>query len=279
MTKFYFSLLLPTVILSTNLNAQNTVLFQQTKDSQGSMVSTTSTTSVKMYSADDFIVSSNSKINKITLEGAQLQGNLSTILGSVDVVILEAAELTGTPFNGNIVYQSMASLTGVTVTSTGGISKNFEIDLSNNNVQVESGKKYWLIFTANSNLSTSNTFTDWYWYPAPHNASTSISKKYYNGIWSANSAGLTFKIEGSNTLGTTEFMSNSELLLKNTLVEKELTIMMSDFAEAEIYDLSGKKILHSKQTTIAVNHLSSGNYLIVLQSKNGIRKSVKFIKK
>lgn len=153
--------LLLALIVSGTISAQSAVIFEQVKDTQGSLVPTTSTTTVKMYSAEDFMVSTNSKINKITLEGAQLQGNLSSILANTDIIILEAPSLTGTPFNGNIIYQAMASMNNVTVTGTG-ITKNFEINLASANVIVESGKKYWIVFTANSNLASSSTFTDWY---------------------------------------------------------------------------------------------------------------------
>ncbi len=132
--------ILLSLLISGTFSAQSTVLFQQFQDTQGSIVPTTSTTAVKMYSADDFTVNANSKINIITLEGAQLQGNLTSILNNIDLVILEAPDLTGTPFNGNIVYQTMGTMTGVSITGSG-ITKNFVLDLSAQNVQVESGKK------------------------------------------------------------------------------------------------------------------------------------------
>ena len=278
MTKLYLSLALAASLLSNPVSAQNSVLFEQVAETSGYMVPTMSTTNAKMYSADDFTVTSNSVITKITLEGMQMMGNLSSILTSVDVVILEAQDLTGTPFNGNIVFQSMNTMTGVTVTGTG-MDKNFEIDLSGGNIQVESGKKYWIVFTANSNLPSSSTVTDWYWYPSAHNSATSLSKSYYNGNWTTNAAGLTFKIEGTNALGTIEFSSTAKELLQSTVVQNQLTVIMKNYKFADIYDLSGRKVISSFNEKINVESLSPNTYIAVLVSNDGQQKSVKFIKR
>lgn len=278
MSKLYLSLALAVSLLSNTVSAQNSVLFEQVAETSGYMVPTMSTTNAKMYSADDFTVTSNSVITKITLEGMQMMGNLSSILTSVDVVILEAQDLTGTPFNGNIVFQSMNTMTGVTVTGTG-MDKNFEIDLSGGNIQVESGKKYWIVFTANSNLPSSSTVTDWYWYPSAHNSATSLSKSYYNGNWTTNAAGLTFRIEGTNALGTIEFSSTAKELLQSTVVQNQLTVIMKNYKFADIYDLSGRKVISSFNEKINVESLSPNTYIAVLVSNDGQQKSVKFIKR
>lgn len=260
------------------MNAQNSTVFEQLSELEGTMIAGSSALSRKVHIADDFILSKDTKISTITLVGSQIIQNLPSILLSTDFLIIEAETLTNDPVSENVIYQSLGNMDGIKLKSSG-YSQDFIIDLENKNIQLKANKKYWFVFSSYVNAPTPSNMTDWHNYPGYNSSGTSLAKRYTNGTWSALDTGLSFKIEGINSLGTVELFENKAALLASTLVQHTLEVRTPNYLSLAVYDFSGKLILTSEKVINNVSFLNSGNYLAVITLKNGQRQTVKFIKK
>lgn len=100
-----------------------------------------------------------------------------------------------------------------------------------------------------------------------------------NGAWNNLASGLTFKIEGTNALGTSESYTTKSLVFASTMVTQNLEVVSKDFKSLFIYDAVGRVILISEQAVNDVSALAAGTYLGVVVQKNGKKVTSKFIKK
>ncbi|SKB95678.1 Por secretion system C-terminal sorting domain-containing protein [Soonwooa buanensis] len=276
--KIYFSSIIGLCLGFSNLNAQDLTLFDQQQQSNGTAISGSSSVSRSIHIADDFILNDNSKLTKITLEGAQIYANLASILRSVDFYIVEGEILNTEPGSENVVYQSVDSLDGIILESSGMV-QDFMIDLSSKNVNLQANKKYWIIFSANINAPYPSNLTDWHNYPGVNTSGTSLARTYTNGAWSNLVSGLTFKIEGKNVLGTSELFSNKTSVFAETLVSHNLNIIAKDFESILVYDSTGRLAITSRKSIVEVSGLASGTYFGLITLKNGKKITSKFIKK
>lgn len=258
--------------------AQDVFLYNQLQEPDGSMVSASSSISRSIHLADDFSFSADSKINKVTFDGAQIANSLGSILLSADFYIVDGEALTSAPGTENVVYQSVGNLDGVTRLSNGYL-QNFEIDLSGKNINLQGNKKYWVIFSVNINAPYPSSVTDWHNFPGYNFAGTSLAKRYTNGAWGNLPTGLTFKIEGKTTLGTTETFTTKTNVFAATAVSQTLEVKLKDFKSLSVFDFSGKQLLTSEKTVNSISFLAPGIYLGVVTTENGKRISAKFIKK
>lgn len=275
--KLYFLILLSFVWTIQSLDAQNLTLFSQEQEAEGTAISGSSS-SRSIHIADDFILTSDAKLSKVTFFGAQIADNLSDILLSTDFFIVEADELTSAPGTEHVVYESVESMDGITVIPYG-YDRDFEIDLSEKEVYLDANKKYWVIFTANIDAPYPSNITDWHCYPGINTAETSLAQIYTNDAWSAADSGLTFSIEGENTLGVTEVFNSETTVLTSTVVTQLLEVKANNFKSLSVYNLAGKMILSSGKTITDVTALTPGTYLSVVTTLEGQNITTKFIKK
>lgn len=275
---FYFLSLLTILTSFQTLNAQNTTLFGQVKQPDGSMNSGSSAISRSIHIADDFSITEDAKINTITFEGAQIANNLPSILLSTNFYIVEGETLTGAPGTENVIYQSVGSKDGATLISNG-YAQDFVIDLTSKNINLQANKKYWVIFSANINAATLSNITDWHNYPGYNTVGTSLGKRYTNGAWSNLVSGLTFKVEGTTALGTTETFANKINVFAATMVSQILEVKLLDFKSISVFDFTGKQVLNSDKVKNNISFLVPGIYLGVVTTKNGKTITSKFIKK
>ena len=275
--KFYFLILLSFVWTFQSLDAQNLTLFSQAQEAEGTAISGSSS-SRSIHIADDFVLTSDVKLSKVTFFGAKIADNLSDILLSTDFFIVEADELTSAPGTEHVVYESVESMDGITVIPYG-YDRDFEIDLSEQEVYLEGNKTYWVIFTANIDAPYPSNITDWHCYPGVNTTGTSLAQIYTNDAWSSAVSGLTFSIEGENTLGITEVFNSEATVLASTIVTHHLEVRADDFKSLSVYDLAGKMILSSDKTITDVAALTPGTYLSVVTTLGGQNITTKFIKK
>lgn len=275
--KLYFLILIGFAWASFSMNAQNTTLFLQGSELEGAAISGSSS-SRSIHIADDFSLTTDATLSKVTLVGAQIAMTLSDILISTDFFLVEADELTSAPGTEHVVYESVDTMDNVTLVPLGGYEHNFEIDLSDEEIVLQANKKYWIIFTANIDAEYPSTMWDWHCYPGVNTEGTSLAKIYTNDAWSFADTGLTFSIEGETVLGITDIYNSNSTILSATVVTQLLEVRMDNFQTISVFDLGGKMILNSKDTITDVSSLSPGTYLGMVTTIDGQRITTKFVK-
>lgn len=274
----YISIFICFAAVYQSMNAQTTTLFSQETELEGAAISGSSS-SRSIHIADDFILESDAMLTKITFYGAQINNTLSDILISTDFFLVEANELTSAPGTEHVIYESVGTMGNVTLVPVGGQNYNFEIDLSEEEIDLEENKTYWIIFTANIDAEYPSNMWDWHCYPGVNTEGTSLAKIYTNDAWSTAATGLVFSVEGETVLGITEVYNNEITILSSTIVKELLEVNTDNFQSVAIYDLGGKMILSSSKSTTDVSSLSSGMYLGVVTTTDGRKITTKFVKK
>lgn len=140
--------------------------------------------------------------------GTQVNQSLPDILISTDFFLVEADELTTAPGTEHVIYESIETLENVTLVPAGGHNFDFEIDLSEEEINIEADKRYWIVFTAYIDAEYPSNMWDWHCYPGVNTEGTSLAKIYTNDEWSTAVTGLTFSIEGETVLGITDLNNN-----------------------------------------------------------------------
>lgn len=278
MNKFY-ALGLASMLFGSSMSfAQTETLFQQEMLPNSTAIAASSTEARTVHLADDFMVNESAQVTSITLIGAQVFQNLPSILQSVDVFILQTDELTMAPSEENAVYASLQNMDNVELVSNG-FDQNFIIDLTEANLVLEPGHKYWIVFSAYIDAPYPSNITDWHNYPGINLEGTSLAQVYTNGDWMEMETGMTFLVEGTTSLGTNEVFTQKKKVLASTLVQDQLITNLDNFESLQVYDLSGKLILSSDKVSTPVSFLAAGTYVAVLKDKEGKSFKAKFIKK
>lgn len=278
MKKFYTLGIGALLLISQLASAQTEILFQQYMLPNSTAIAASSTEARTVHLADDFMVNESAQASTITLVGAQIFQNLPSILQSVDVFILEAEELTVAPSEENSVYASLQNMDNVELVSNG-YDQNFIIDLSDANVVLETGVKYWIVFSAYIDAPYPSSMTDWHNYPGINVEGSSLAQVYTNGAWMEMETGMTFLVQGITSLGTSEVFNQKKNVLASTLVKDQLIVSLDNFESLQVYDLSGKMLLNSSKLSTPVTFLAVGTYVAVLKDKEGKSFKAKFIKK
>ncbi len=278
MKNFYRFGMAVAIFMASMSSAQNLVLLQQAKQPDGNMISGSTTNGRSVHVADDFVLTSAAKLNKITLQGAQIFQNLPSIYTGADVYIIKAEQLEGAPGSENAIYSANNTKDGINLESRG-YEQDFVLDFSTQNIVLEANQKYWIVFSARINMPYNSSTGDWHSFPGENSTGTSLAQVYTNGAWSTQNSGLTFILEGNTTLGTSEVFTSRPNFLRSTLVKEQLEIISDDIATVKIIDLTGKQILVSEKRIIKTETLTAGTYLVVATTKQGKTLTAKIIKR
>lgn len=296
------TLLLLAFLGLTSLNAQTTI-FNQTISSQNGIVADALANGTFVASADDFKLTSQSRITKVKVQGFQNPQTLETVVatGAMLYIYADAAGSpagvpngAGTPIaavniaKGAPGYALIKGLSGYT----------FEIDLTaalTTPVVLSANTTYWLVFAAKTNQTAHGT-NGFNWFSGQINGNpaklidptdafgagattwTSIADLTDEPAFD----GLAFSIDGQNaTLGTQEVFSN---IKKVTLSPNPTTDYVNINSTAkinnvEIFDMNGRKVnVNLDGNRVDVRNLNTGGYIINIETKDG-KTTEKFIKK
>ncbi|WP_312303056.1 T9SS type A sorting domain-containing protein [Chryseobacterium sp.] len=300
------TLLLGAFLGLTSLNAQTTI-YNQPVTGQNGIIADALSNGNFVASADDFKLTSQSKITKVKILGFQNAQTLETTIASGAMLYIYA-DLAGAPAgipNGSgtpIAAINVAKgAPGYTLTKTA-TNYTFEIDVTaalSNPVILSANTTYWVVFAAKLNqtsYTTNNNANRFNWFTGQivGNAAKLIDPADAFGAgattWTDISEltqepafdGLAFSIEGQDaTLGTKEIYSNVKKMTISPNPTTEYLNVATDLKinKAEIFDMSGRKIdANLEGNRINVKNLNAGSYIISIETKDG-KTTEKFIKK
>lgn len=92
-----------------------------------------------------------------------------------------------------------------------GIDQDFIIDLSDANLILEPGNKYWIVFSTYIDASYPSNITDWHNYPGVNLPGTSLAQVYTNNACMKMDTGMTFLVKGTTSLSSTEIFNQKKM--------------------------------------------------------------------
>lgn len=104
-----------------------------------------------------------------------------------------------------------------------------------------------------------------------------------NGVETGNSVSFTYRFVSA--LGVSDFnnLAQTGVTLKSNVVASEIEMDLAKNVQYDLYDVSGKSILHQNATTgehrVDVSNLNAGVYIIYFQNDLGQKSSARIIKK
>lgn len=91
-----------------------------------------------------------------------------------------------------------------------GFDQDFIIDLSDANLILEPGNKYWIVFSAYVDASYPSNITDWHNHPGVNLPETSLAQVYTNNACMKMDTGMTSLVKGSTSLSSTEIFNQKK---------------------------------------------------------------------
>lgn len=288
----------------TGMNAQSVIYSQPTTTTDGIVANALANNNF-VATADDFTITSQRRLTKINIEGFQNQGTLETTVATGAMLYIyadNAGSPAGIPNNNAVAPIAAINIAkgapGYVLTKTGTSNYTFSIDVTvalSSPVILQANTVYWVVFAAKTNLTAYTATTRFNWFAGQANGSPAKLVDPANAFgagattWTSLSAltgttaldGLSFSIEGNSVLGTTEvFSSVKEIAVSPNPTSDYLYIKTKSKVNGiEIYDIAGRKInVNNNTDTIDVRNLEPGNYIIKIQTKDGVS-TEKFIKK
>lgn len=289
------------------LKAQ-TVVFSQTSSGTTGIISDAIANGSFVASADDFTLTNQTTITKVKVEGFQNAGTLAAIEATGLMMYIyadNAGKPAGIPNNPAVAPIAQIDIAkgapGYSLVKSGTYNFTFSVDVTaalSSPLVLQPGTVYWLVFIAKTNLSdfTSSASTRFNWFAGQANGNMAKLVDPGNAFgvgatsWSTISTltnqpaynGLAFSIEGNNAvLGTTEVFSNiKEIAVSpNPTLDYLFIKAKSKVNKIEVFDVAGRKMnVSSNEERVDVRGLQTGNYIIKVETKEGIT-SQKFIKK
>ncbi|NHM05948.1 T9SS type A sorting domain-containing protein [Flavobacterium sp. CYK-4] len=104
-----------------------------------------------------------------------------------------------------------------------------------------------------------------------------------NGVETGNSVSFTYRFVSA--LGVSDFnnLAQTGVTLKSNVVASEIEMDLAKNVQYDLYDVSGKSILHQNATTgehrVDVSNLNAGVYILYFQNDLGQKSSARIIKK
>lgn len=282
------------------------VKFDQTPDFENTLLSMVDQNDNQVFAADDFQLSERTKISQFIFYGTQDYGDLPAYyLGSKMYIFNDNNGVPdGKPSDlSNAVavidIPQNTSLSTVNGTDEGFV---FKINVSaalGKELILDSNKRYWVAFAPKIELGDDYGADDnetFYWASGTGNYSEPVlideDDLFEGGVtnWTPISDlgaedfnGLAFTITGETALGTTEVYSN----LKNVSVYPNPAVNVinlkankkNNITKTEIFDMNGKLVISSTETSINVEKLPKAVYVVKVYSGNEVIETTKVIKK
>lgn len=299
MKKFYF---LSSLLLGLIANAQ----FTQTATGTNGIVSNVLSTGSFVLCADDFTVSQATTVSSISVTGFQNAGTLETGI-STGLILYIYSDSSGVPASNPTVtaYVPVAKIDisntspayNLVKTGTSNYTYNVNVALAlPTAVTLQPGVTYWLAFAPKTNLTAYTATTRFNWFTAtttfgnpaklidPANAFGAAATSWTNvSTLTADPTfnSLAFSIVGTNVLGTTEEVFNSNKLTISPNPTSDILNIKTDskINNVSVVDMTGRKVnVKLDGDKVDVRAFPAGTYLINIETKDGIS-TEKFIKK
>lgn len=286
------------------------VKFDQMPDFDQGIVSTVNQNDAQIFGADDFQLATATKIDKFVFYGTQYYDDLPDYYLGVKMYIFN--DNNGTPAgkpsdlsNAVAVINIDENNSAATISSTGNEYEfTFEVNVSQAlgyDLTLEADKRYWVAFAPKVELF--EEYGDdgdelYYWAMGTANyaepmvideanlmgaGATSWTSITSLGDDDETFGGLAFTITGENVLGTTDVYSN----LKNVSIYPNPAVNVinlkankkNSITKTEIFDMNGKLVISSSETSINVEKLPKAVYIVKVYSGKEVIETSKIIKK
>lgn len=291
----------------SNLKASE-IKFNQTPDFDNGIISMVDQDNNQIIAADDFQVSEATKVDKFVFYGTQSYDDLPDYYLGTKMYIFD--DNNGKPAGKPSDISTAVAVINIDENNTAAnVAGNgnpfefvFEVDVTKalgHDLTLVANKKYWVAFAPKVDLfdeygmDADETF---YWSLGNGNLSEPVlidEADLFEAAatnWSTISSllgetfeGLAFTITGESTLGTTEIYSN----LRNVSIYPNPAVNVinlkankkNTITKTEIFDLNGKLVLSSAETSINVEKLPKAVYIVKIYSGNEVIETSKIIKK
>lgn len=291
----------------SNLRAAE-IKFNQTPDFENGIVSMVDAADNQIFSADDFILNEDTKIEKFVFYGAQYYNDLPEYYLGVKMFIFndDNGKPAGTPTSaGNAVAVINIDENNSAATVVG-TENDFELVFEVNVAQalgqdltLEAGKKYWVAFAPKVDLGDEfgmDADEISYWVLGNGTLSEPMlideadlfeagatTWKPISSLIGEAFSGMAFTITGDTVLGTGEVYSNR----KNVSVYPNPAVSVINLkangkhaiTKTEIYDMNGKLVTSSTSTSINVEKLPKAMYLVKVYAGSEVIETTKLFKK
>lgn len=282
-------------------NGVNEILQEQMPDGTNGIVSDSDVNGSTVYSADDFDLTMNARISKITAHGFNNTADLENSLTGVSFYII--ADEDWFPAGSNptddamhIMELSIGDAGLEIIHESGATTYSFALDLDvlGEEVVLPTGK-YWLSVVANTSLAdiTGGT-TRWNWYESTSGGGVEAHLLDPDDLFGAGATawlpfsalGLTFgelafTIEGEEaTMGVSDLTSGSLAVYPNPAKDiVNVSLKNADVKGISLTNLSGQTVITTKNSTVNVSALPAGVYILnVVDTKGGTHTSKVIVK-
>lgn len=279
--------------LTSDNRSENAIIWDQQPVVGGSGIVSDFFTGIPggTYAADDFEITSNTRIETITAYGFQSAETFATIMTGLDVYIY--TDNAGVPSSDpsttgtgvlEIVNLDAANAAISTVINGSGVDITLDVTLANGGDFILTPGVYWLVVAPRMNMADNDGAVRWNWFDAgvPDILSETMlvdPDGVFGGFdWTALSAlGVTFgssafTIEGQENLSVNDF-SLAQVNLTPNPTRDTITINLhpsNNLERVKLYDVTGKLVYTGTQeTTINLSNFKSGIYLLNIKSERG----------
>lgn len=271
--------------VSTPANATNAILFDQSAHINSGILSGYSTLAEEgIWCADDFTLTSNSAISKITAFGFQNEGTLADLIEGYDLYIY--ADDGGVPAGdpsmpGTGVFEALEiPVTGGAFTlQVEGGSYNMILDVAAVNggpLELAPGT-YWVVASPRLALGDIGGDGRWNWYGVEGGPGADAHIIEDGEVWTSFTDygfpfdGLAFLIEG-DILGVNQNIANLVSIFPNPASDVLNVKMASsiEVSEVAMYDVLGKKVgVSYNNGKINISGLAQGVYVLKVNTNAG----------
>ncbi len=276
-------------------------VFLQNDTTSAGSVSTVSSEGIGYYTADDLQLEQDTQIKSIETIGYQIANNLESIITGMKVYIYSddngkpsgVPTTTGTPLYEVEIDKVDTSSFSMTVNEDGFYHFMFSVDFS-----AVAGERYWLVlapivnFTEGEVYNTNETFNQFFSNDAHFSNAMSVDANDYFGIASIGwydlyaffgselgeeIKALAFALYDVDCVNMDEVIGVNKTAVYPNPAYGEINISAEEFDYCEIYDITGRTIMTSRNPRVDVSALSDGNYLVKVVLKSGKQATSKII--
>lgn len=284
------------------------IKFDQTPDFNNGVVSMVDQDDYQIFLADDFQLSEATKIDKFVFYGTQNYDDLPEYYLGLKMYIFSDAN--GLPSGKPSDISKAVAVIDVDETNSAAVVRStgneteftFEVNVFQalgKDLILEANKKYWVAFAPKVELGDNFGADDgetFFWAAGSANlsepllideedlfAADATSWTTISSLVGEAFGGLGFTITGDSSLGTTEVYSN----LRNVSIYPNPAVNVinlkankkNSITKTEIFDMNGKLVLSSAETSINVEKLPKAVYMVKIYSGSELIETTKLIKK
>jgi len=243
------------------------------------------------YSADDFQLTTDTRIEIITSFGFQNNMTLETLITGFDVYIYTdngGAPSSDPSFPATGVFElinfdPLNSALTISADGLGGYSFALDVSAANGSDVILGAGIYWLVVAPRMNLSDADAANRWNWYEAfgVSNLSEGMiidPDGIFGGLpWTAFSGlgtgfeSLAFTIEGDDILSIDEINLSKVTIVPNP-VKNRINIQLhpsNGLVKVELFNIIGQTVYKGQKTHFDISELNSGIYILKLTTDKG----------